>query len=319
MAGYGFCWTERLVKVAGIFGFDETRLRWKLVRWRSEREAAAEQAGANVAHARYAHAVCPECGRVQPRGTKECLGCGARLSSHAVQVIRRFALVSPIDPSAGIVMGAMIVLCYVRQIAFSGGSFIDFETMTLLQLGAHYPPLEWQGEWWRLGTAMFLHGGLMHVGFNLLALTQIGPSVEEIFGRGRTLFLYMVTGLVAFAPAALMNRNVVAIGASGAIMGLIGVAAGWGHKDGTSIGRAVRNQMLWWLLYATIFGLVINADHSAHITGFVFGGMLGLFLNSQRMGGRSARLDFALGAVAVIAALACVALVVLAPARNLAF
>lgn len=312
-------WTERLVKIAGVFGFDETRLRWKLLRWRTQREEASERANAGMAHVRYAHAVCAECGRVQPRGTKECLGCGAPLSSHSVQVVRRLALVSPIDPSAGVILGAMIALCYVRQITYSGGSVMGFDVRTLLELGAHYPPLEWRGEWWRLGTAMFLHGGLMHVAFNMFALTQIGPPIEELFGRGRMLFLYMATGLIAFAPATIMHRNVPVIGASGAIMGLIGVAAGWGHRDGTSVGRAVRNQMLQWLLFTTIFGFMVRADHSAHVTGFLSGAMLGFFVKSRRMGGGSVRIDFALGAAAVLAAVACVLLVFLAPGRNLPF
>ena len=68
---------ERAVKLAGAFGFNEVKLRWKLLRWRDQRRASAQATVDGIRHAGYEHAVCAECGRIQPRGGRECSGCGA--------------------------------------------------------------------------------------------------------------------------------------------------------------------------------------------------------------------------------------------------
>lgn len=308
---------ERAVKLAGAFGFNEVKLRWKLLRWRDQRRARAQATVDGIRHAGYEHAVCAECGRIQPRGGRECTGCGAPMTSRAAQVMRRAGFISPLELSASMALGVLILLCYARQVAFSDGAFASFDGRALVALGAHYPPIETAtGQWWRLGTAVFLHGGIMHVAFNMLALMQIGPAIEDIFGRGRMMFLFVATGILANVPSLLMGRDVPSIGASGAIMGLIGVAAGWGHRDGTTIGRSVRDQMLKWLLYTTIFGLMVNADHAAHISGFLAGAALGL-VSMPAAKGRPSRLDSVLGTVGFLIALALTALVFIAPAREM--
>src|SRR5436190_11480469 len=250
---------ERAVKLAGFFGFNEVRVRWKIMNWLSKREREARHVTEALAHTGYEHAVCLECGRIQPRGNRTCIGCEAPMGSRFAQTMRRAGFISPVDMSASMVLGALILLCYARQIAFTGGSWAGFGGEDLIQLGAHYPPAEWQlHQWWRLGTAVFLHGGIMHLAFNMLALIQVGPMVEELFGRGRTAFLFVATGILANVPGLLMVKGYPSIGASGAIMGLIGVAAGWGQRDGTSIGIGVRNAMVKWLLYVTVMGLMFG-------------------------------------------------------------
>lgn len=310
---------ERVVRVAGLFGFNEVRLRWRLMAWRDRRRAEARAVAQGVEHAGYQHAVCGECGRIQVRGTRSCSGCGAPMSSRFTQVMRRMGFISPLELSASMVLGLLLLACYARQIAFTHGSFMSFDGRSLVALGAHFPPLELEaGQWWRLGTAVFLHGGLLHLAFNMIALVQIGPAIEEIFGRGRMTFLFVATGILANVPSLLLGRMAPSIGASGAIMGLIGVAAGWGHRDGTTVGRSVRDQMLKWLLYTTLFGLLMPVDHSAHITGFLAGGALG-FVSKPRQRGRAASgIDAALGVAGFILALVLVALVFIAPGRGVA-
>ncbi len=68
------------------------------------------------------------------------------------------------------------------------------------KLGAHLSlPSFSDHQWWRLITAMFLHGGLIHIGFNMMTLMQFGPTLEEVYGSPRFLFLYTFTGAVGFA------------------------------------------------------------------------------------------------------------------------
>jgi membrane associated rhomboid family serine protease len=81
-----------------------------------------------------------------------------------------------------------------------------------------------EGEWWRLITATFLHYGPLHLAMNMLVLWFIGPTLEEYLGRGRYLLLYVVSGLAGSAGALLLDPNVLAVGASGAIWGLMGAA-----------------------------------------------------------------------------------------------
>jgi rhomboid protease GluP len=117
---------------------------------------------------------------------------------------------------------------------------------------------------------------LLHIFFNLFALMQVGPVIEQVFGRGRMLFIFMVTGILGNIGSEVV-MNVLAIGASGAIMGLIGAAAGWGHRDGTYMGINIRNQMVKWTVYTVIFGMFMHADNAAHIAGFVSGALFGYF------------------------------------------
>jgi hypothetical protein len=135
----------------------------------------------------------------------------------------------------------------------------------------------------------------------------------------------MVTGLLAaFGSAAvggalswvatgtfLMAASGVSIGASGAVMGLIGLAAGWGQRDGTRIGRDTRNQMLKWCAFTLVFGVLIGADNAAHVVGFVAGGVIGLAVPPQALR-RSERLPVVVvqsvlgGLLALGSALLCV-------------
>jgi membrane associated rhomboid family serine protease len=81
-----------------------------------------------------------------------------------------------------------------------------------------------EGEWWRLITATFLHYGPLHLALNMLVLWFIGPALEEYLGRGRYLLLYVVSGLAGSAGALLLDPDTLAVGASGAIWGLMGAA-----------------------------------------------------------------------------------------------
>lgn len=81
-----------------------------------------------------------------------------------------------------------------------------------------------QGEWWRLITAAFLHGSIIHLAMNMFVLWIVGAPVEQAIGRGRFLALYFVSGLAGSAGALVFSPNAVTVGASGAIFGILGAA-----------------------------------------------------------------------------------------------
>jgi rhomboid protease GluP len=96
--------------------------------------------------------------------------------------------------------------------------------INLIEWGALYPPfIALNNEWFRLLTAMFLHGSLLHVFFNMYVLFYLGALLERILGKGIFLLFYLATGLIAsFAVYSLGDPGVVTVGASGAIFGIIG-------------------------------------------------------------------------------------------------
>jgi rhomboid protease GluP len=271
-------WVDSLTKVAGALGFNEVRVRWKLEGLRKRFRAAQFRAGEQVEHVRYEHKICPSCGRLNDRDADRCVRCEAPLGAHGWHVLQRLGLSLPSILSVSSLLGAAIVIVYGRLLieVGAGQGILSLDVLTLVRFGGNWPPAVLvHGEWWRLGTAIFLHSGLWHVGFNLLALSMVGPAIEEIFGRGRMLCFFMLTGLLASLGSTLVGGGV-SIGASGAVLGLIGLAAGWGHRDGTTIGKQLRGRMITWLVYTMIFGFFIGADHTAHLVGFISGGLIGL-------------------------------------------
>jgi rhomboid protease GluP len=310
-------WIEALVKLAGALGFNRVHVRWKLIRLGQRLQRSRRHAEVEVERIGYAHKVCRSCGGVVDRAERVCPACGARVSSRAVQLLGRLGLAAPQVLTVSALLGLALAVVYARMIlAAGGGGLLSFPVKLLYQFGAHWPPAVWGGEPWRLGTSVFLHIGLWHLGFNLIALSQIGPVIEDLYGRARMLCWFMLTGVLANLGSEALGLTAVAAGASGAIMGLCGVAAGWGHRAGTTLGRDVRNRMLKWALYTLVFGYFIRADNGAHAAGFVAGAVVGYLLPPETLRRPGLRpLAFALDALGVAAAVLAVTLVLLAPGR----
>src|SRR5262249_44571512 len=109
-------------------------------------------------------------------------------------------------------------------------------------------PEVFQGEAWRLVTANYLHGGVIHLLFNCYALATLGPRVEEAFGARKFFSIYPVCGIVAMLASAVFSASP-AVGASGALFGLMGFGIVYGRFRGGSIGRLVADQLLRWAAY----------------------------------------------------------------------
>lgn len=119
---------------------------------------------------------------------------------------------------------SLIILINVMMavVILTTGGFNNL--INLIEWGALYPPfIALNNEWFRLLTAMFLHGSLLHVFFNMYVLFYLGALLERILGKGIYLLFYLATGLIAsFAVYSLGDPRVVTVGASGAIFGIIG-------------------------------------------------------------------------------------------------
>ena len=113
-------------------------------------------------------------------------------------------------------------------------SIVDMDMQTLVDMGALYGPLTvLKGEWWRLFTAMFLHGGMTHILMNMFSLYLIGRGVEVYFEKKAYVSIYLFSGLIGGLASLYMHPNTVGIGASGAIFGVFGALAGFflAHRD----------------------------------------------------------------------------------------
>ncbi len=151
----------------------------------------------------------------------------------------------------------------------------------VLERGALIPALVAGGEQWRLVTSMFLHSGFIHLGFNMLALYFLGSFAESTFGRGRFFALYLLSGLSGgIAYLYIGGFNSLAVGASGAIFGLLGAILGFSMRQGTfSWQNPIIRQLLILLAINLYIGFSIpNISNTAHIGGLIGGATLGFLI-----------------------------------------
>ena len=149
----------------------------------------------------------------------------------------------------------------------------------LVNWGAQFWPLVLNnGEWWRCITYAYMHGGIIHLGFNMMVLYQVGPLLETEIGWTRLMSVYTFSAIIATVAGLFWHPNAPVVGASGAIFGLIGFSISYYHRVGGALGEQRRNFMLQWAVMAFVFGFVIGADNAAHLGGAVAGAGLGWFM-----------------------------------------
>ncbi|MFN3198742.1 MAG: rhomboid family intramembrane serine protease [Bradymonadia bacterium] len=291
-----------------LTGASQVQAEWKARRALDQAEQSRANADAQVARVVDRRFKCL-CGQLLTADQKVCHACGRkqRMPHWARGVTRALGLVVPDVAPATIFIMAIIVLGYGIQIRVGGGGIFDpvaeQNPLTNFHLGAYLGPERWRqvrpfiialnwdsptflNTWWRSISYAFLHGDLMHIGFNSLALFQVGPLIEERFGAARVLFAWVITsiGAVMLPPLIGIAADTVVIGASGAVFGLIGMAMLQGHRDGDARGRMIREVMIRWTVIATLFGVLMTESggsriaHSAHFGGLAVGATLTLLL-----------------------------------------
>jgi rhomboid protease GluP len=181
------------------------------------------------------------------------------------------------------------------------------------RLGALYAPTVFiLNEWWRVVTAMFLHGGLIHIGLNMMWLMQFGPALEEIYGSPRFLFLYMFTGAFGFVCSAFAGHF--SLGASGAVFGIIGAILAITTKRGGAFARDLCSRLISSIVFMFILGIwgPLGVDNWAHGGGLASGLALGkLFADREPQNNFEKQRAQILGWVAGLAAVACLVLMIL--------
>ena len=225
--------------------------------------------------------LCPACGSLVGINATRCHQCGANLrfglAAWSKGLSEFFGGHAPVTSALliiNVVMFVAEVLGTMHAGRLGGLSILwGMDPETTYRLGASYPyAIRVLDQWYRLVTAMFLHGGLIHIGFNMMVLLDIGPVVEELYGSARYLFIYIFTGAVGFAMSMFFHP---ALGASGALMGLLGVLIAVSGKRGSMEARALRSRLISWVISVFALGFFIGADNVAHFGGLASGFILG--------------------------------------------
>ncbi len=237
--------------------------------------------------------MCPSCRAFVPRGKAVCPYCGQRLKVFGTGPTGK--LLKRAMPSAVPVTGILILINFVMFIieyAVSGVPLLTHlmsspsgaATMRLgesLPLGYLVLPSPYHAQYWRWITACFLHAGILHIGFNMWALYDIGQIVESFYGGAKFLFLYIVTGIFGYIVSSYFGY--VSLGASGAIFGILGVMIAYGvRRSHTAQGRELRSLAMRWAIYALILAFVIpHVDNAAHLGGLAAGFVLGMLVGDD--------------------------------------
>jgi membrane associated rhomboid family serine protease len=237
---------------------------------------------------------CVRCGRQLPAfnfGKKICQWCvqhdaeqRGEIAEDARQPVLRSPWVRRGEPAITLTqvifgMNAAVFL----GMAIGAGSILDFPVSELMRWGANFGALTISGEWWRLLTNIFVHGGILHIAFNMWCLWYLGKLAESVYGVWTYASVYLICGIGASLTSAAWHPYTPSVGASGAIFGLAGALLA-GFKLGEfSVPRAELSGVLRslgaFVVYNLIFGLAISGiDNSAHIGGLVTGLIVGALI-----------------------------------------
>jgi rhomboid protease GluP len=179
-----------------------------------------------------------------------------------------------------VILGANVMV-FIAMVA--AGPSLDFTGQLMVHFGANYGPFTLSGQWWRLLTYMFLHGGIFHIAINMWCLWSLGPLCESLYGRWTYATIYLITGVAGGLASVGWNPQVLSVGASGAIFGLAGallasVYLGEFSLAGISM-KGTLGSLLFFIGFSLYFGIVSSTvDNACHIGGLVSGLILGALI-----------------------------------------
>jgi len=229
---------------------------------------------------------CHTCGR-EIADRSVCPYCGA----HNAPVPFLAAEEGVVDPRAGrreisathVIVG-LNVLVFLAMVV-SGASPLNPSREQLLHWGANWGPMSLGTQPWRMLTSNYVHIGIIHLGFNMWCLWNLGQLAERVLGRLNYVILYTFCGLAGSLASLWWHPMTVGAGASGAIFGLAGAAIAVFYLGHLPIARAAiqgtMRSLLTFVGYNLLFGLTPGIDNSAHIGGLLAGLAMGAALSKH--------------------------------------
>ena len=266
--------------------------------------------------------VCTSCGSLVGVRDEKCFNCGRRNPG-----MWGFA---PLLRSLGNDLGFVALVVwgsaglYVISLLLSGSSIgvanglfgiLSPSTPSMFLLGASGAlPVFGLGRWWTIFSASWLHGGLLHIVFNMMWVRDLGPVVADVYGAGRMVIIYTLAGAAGFLlssfagafipPLPLLRGAQFTIGASASIFGLLGALVYYGRRTGSQL---VHGQAMRYAIILFVFGLIMpGVDNFAHAGGFLGGYGMGRALDPLK----PERIDH------IVIALACIGITIIAIAAS---
>ena len=238
--------------------------------------------------------VCASCGYLVGVNDDRCYHCGRRNPGlwGFAPALRRLGNDLGFVPF----MTGTCIIVYVLSLFASRGQ-IDmaphfgflaphYEALLILGASGRWPTFG-MGDWWTLLSAGWLHGSLIHIGFNIMWIRQLAPAIGEFYGPGRMVIIYTTGGVVGFAassvaaeigiPIPFLQGGQLTVGASASIFGLLGALVYYGRRSGS---RLIHSQAMSWVLFAGVVGFILpGIDNWAHIGGFGGGYLMAQWLD----------------------------------------
>jgi rhomboid protease GluP len=246
--------------------------------------------------ARPSSVLCPSCGTLVGVNDPQCLNCGRRYPGMFgfAHVLRGLGDDMGFTPLVMFACGALYFASLAVDLeGIGGGGLFGFGSPSLdgLRLfgASGWREVILQGRWWTVLSAAWLHGGILHIVFNMMAVRNIAPAVAHLYGPGRTVIVYTVAAITGFATSTLAgllgvlffrtspyllsvmgSRAQVTIGASASIMGLVGALWHYGRRGGSTF---ISQQAKGIVVSIAVMGVIMSGiiDNWAHLGGFLGG------------------------------------------------
>ncbi|MEO7158581.1 MAG: rhomboid family intramembrane serine protease [Vicinamibacterales bacterium] len=233
--------------------------------------------------------ICPSCGVLVGVNDPTCYNCGRRnpgLWGYG-PALRRLGndlgFVNMVTAGTVIMFALSLILSRqgVQMMLSPSG-----QILYLLGASGAFPVIS-EGRWWTVLTAAWLHGGIMHIFFNVMWIRQLGPAIAGLYGAGRMVIIYTLSSITGFALSTALYVAPIhvpffggaglTVGASAPIFGLLGALVYYGRRTGAShVGQAG----LQYALIAGVMGFILpGVDNSAHLGGFIGGYLTSLVLD----------------------------------------
>lgn len=234
--------------------------------------------------------LCPNCSKLISADERSCPHCGvsrpgARWKNIPItsELLRDDQIIRTIIyANVGMYIISLILNPMSLGLSANPLTFLSPSNRALILLGSTGTiPIDQMHRWWTLISANYLHGGILHILFNMIALRQIGPLVLREYGVNRLVCLYTLGGTIGFLVSYLAGVRFT-LGASAAVCSLIGASLYYGKSRGGTYGQAIYRQISGWVLGLFIFGLLVpGINNWGHGGGIAAGIFLGFLLGYQ--------------------------------------
>jgi len=236
--------------------------------------------------------MCPHCRAFITTSDRVCPYCNTEVGQRAIDRRQPREILGGFIPHARFTTSIILLInfgLFAATVLFSmrqgnADALMGIDGRTLIEFGAKLREGLQIGQWWRLITAGFLHGGILHILMNSWALFDLGAQVEEIYGTARMIVFYLVATVLGFYLSALWSAGI-SVGASAGICGLIGAMIAFGVRHRAHpMGAAIRGAYMRWAIYILAMGLLpLHIDNAAHIGGLAGGFAVAYIAGTPRL------------------------------------